>query len=167
MSDLVSLERATELDAPLLANLLELYIHDMSAFIARLELGPDGRFGYEKLPLYFSDPARRFAYLIRHDTRAVGFAFVTRGSPVDSDPEVLDVADFFVARGHRRHGVGARAAMLLWGALPGRWTVRVLAANVGALEFWRGVVAEFSQGTAEEESLADATGDWRIFRFGA
>jgi predicted acetyltransferase len=167
MSDVVSLERARASDAPLLANLLELYVHDLSVFFEGVELGADGRFGYEKLPLYFAEPERRFAYLIRHDERVVGFALATRGSPVTEDPEVLDVAEFFVARAHRRHGVGARAALLLWRALPGRWTVRVAAANLGALEFWRGAVAELSQGTAEEEKHADAHGDWRVFRFTA
>lgn len=165
MSDTVVLARATGADAPLLANLLELYIHDMSAFFPDVELGPDGRFGYAKLPLYFSEPARRFAYLIRHGERVVGFALATRGSPVDPDPEVLDVAEFFVARAHRRHGVGARAALLLWRSLPGRWTVRVAASNTGAVDFWRGAIAELTQGTAVEETHATASRDWQIFRF--
>ena len=165
MSDTVALARATEADIPLLSNLLELYIHDMSAFIPGVELGADGRFGYAKLPLYFSEPERRFAYLVRHGERAVGFAFATRGSPVSADPMVLDVAEFFVARAHRRRGVGARAALLLWRALPGRWTVRVAASNGGAVEFWRGAIAELTQGTAEEETQAGSAVDWRIFRF--
>ena len=165
MSDTVILARASAADIPLLSNLLELYIHDMSALFPHVELGADGRFGYAKLPLYFSEPARRFAYLIRHGERVVGFALATRGSPVDEDPEVLDVAEFFVARGHRRKGVGARAALLLWSSLRGRWTVRVAASNASALEFWRGAIAELTQGTAVEETRAGSAGDWQIFRF--
>ena len=42
---------------PILANLLELYAHDFSEF-HDLELGPDGRFGYLGLPLYWSESGR-------------------------------------------------------------------------------------------------------------
>ena len=44
----VTLERATESDAILLANLLELYVHDLSE-VFPIELGVDGRFGYSRL----------------------------------------------------------------------------------------------------------------------
>jgi hypothetical protein len=47
---------------PVLANLLELYAHDFSEFID-LELGADGRFGYEHLPLYWKESSR---YALRY-----------------------------------------------------------------------------------------------------
>ncbi len=47
----IELIPATLEQQPLLANLLELYIHDFSEF-HDVELGPDGRFGYRNLPLY-------------------------------------------------------------------------------------------------------------------
>lgn len=37
---------ATEAEHTLLSNLLELYIHDLSALFPQVRLGPDGRFGY-------------------------------------------------------------------------------------------------------------------------
>ncbi len=49
--------RATPEQAPILANLLELYCYDFSELID-LELGPDGRFGYEPLPLYWTEQGR-------------------------------------------------------------------------------------------------------------
>ena len=75
----VSLDAATAADDTLLANLLELYIHDLSAAFPDVALGPDGRFGYPPLPLYWSEPDRRFAYLIRVDGRTAGFVLATRG----------------------------------------------------------------------------------------
>ena len=75
----VTLECATADTAPVLSNLLELYSHDMSQ-IFRLELRPDGSFGYDKLPLYWSEPDTHFAFLIHSDARLAGFALVTRGS---------------------------------------------------------------------------------------
>ena len=76
----VSLDLATPDDAALLSNLLELYSHDLSDTFG-LELGHDGRFGYQNLPLYWSEPERRFPFLIRSGIRVVGFAFATRGLP--------------------------------------------------------------------------------------
>lgn len=161
----VSLEAATLQDAPLLANLLELYIHDLSEVFPQIELGSDGRFGYDKLPLYWSEPERRFPFLLRADGRVAGFALVTRGSPVSDDPKVFDLAEFFVLRRYRRTGVGARAAWLLWDRFPGRWIVRVSEGNRGALPFWTGVIAEYSQGAAAEFQRPGAPHAWRVFSF--
>ncbi len=147
--DEVDLAVATVADAGLLSNLLELYIHDLSE-VAPVELGADGRFGYPKLSLYWAEPERNLAFFIRHGGRVVGFALVTRGSPVTDDPNVLDVAEFFVLRRYRRSGVGRRAAQLVWQRLPGTWTVRVLEGNRAAIPFWSRVVGEFSAGVARE-----------------
>src|SRR3954468_13353929 len=121
----VVLDVATPADATLLSNLLELYIHDLSAAFPNVELGADGRFGYGKLPLYWSEPERRFPFLIRCGARIAGFVLATRGSPASEDPDVFDGPEFFVMRRHRRSGVGRQAAFLLWNRLAGRWIVRV------------------------------------------
>lgn len=161
----VFLEVATIEEAPLLANLLELYIHDLSEAFPSVELGVDGRFGYPKLPLYWSEPERRFPFLIRCGGRIVGFIFVTRGSQVTEDPDVLDVAEFFVLRRHRRSGVGRRAALALWDRLPGRWIVRVYEANRGAVPFWAGVIAEYTKGAATKLKKPEVPEGWRVFSF--
>jgi predicted acetyltransferase len=161
----VRLDAATLSDADLLSNLLELYIHDLSAAFPNVEMGADGRFGYPKLPLYWSEPERRFAFLIKCDERVAGFVLATRGSPVVDDPNVLDVAEFFVLRRYRRSGVGRQAAILLWNSLPGKWTVRVSEVSPGALLFWAGIIAEFTNGTATESTRAGSSSAWRVFFF--
>jgi len=160
----VVLEAATESDAGLLANLLELYSHDLSDVFA-LELGADGRFGYEKLPRYWSEPERRFPFLIRAGARLAGFALVTRGSPVSDDPDDFDIAEFFVLRRHRHSGVGRRAAFLLWNRFAVGWVVRVSEGNHGGYHFWRSVVAEFTRGTFVETTLPGSPHPWRVFSF--
>jgi predicted acetyltransferase len=163
--DQTTLHLATQADAQLLSNLLELYIHDVCDLFPSVELGADGRFGYPKLPLYWSEPEHRFAYLVRQGDRLAGFALATRGSPVTADPDVLDVAEFFVIRKYRRLGVGRRAALLLWQRLPGKWTVRVSEGNRGALAFWSDVVAEFTRGMAAEGTRPGEPNAWRVFSF--
>ena len=149
----------------LLSNLLELYIHDMSAVFRHLEVGADGRFGYRRLPSYFAEPARHFPFIIRKGGRIAGFVLAKRGSPAVSDPEVLDIGEFFVLRQYRRSGVGRQAAFLLWKRLPGRWTVRVSEGNTSALAFWRETIVEFARGGCTELTMHGEPNAWRVFIF--
>lgn len=163
-SNAVSLERATPDMAPMLSNLLELYVHDLSE-IFPVELGPEGRFGYEKLPLYWADPAVRHAFLIKHGSHVAGFVFATRGSPVSENPEDLDVAEFFVLRAYRRSGIGRQAAMALWDSVPGYWVVRVAEANRSGLRFWSEVIRSYTSGDFVESVQPGDSQGWRVFRF--
>jgi predicted acetyltransferase len=167
MTEAVSLEVATAADTLLLSNLLELYLHDLSEAFPFIELGPDGRFGYSRLALYWSEPERRSAFLIRCGSRIAGFVLVTRGSPAVPDPDVLDVAEFFVLRRYRRAGVGRRAASLLWSRLRGKWTVRASTANPPALAFWGRIVAELSGGRFTEFEYPGQSSPMHVFAFEA
>jgi predicted acetyltransferase len=161
----VTVLRARASDAPLLANLLELYIHDLSAVFTHVRLGADGRYGYPKLPLYWTESERRFPFLIRCAGEIAGFSLVTRGSPVSADPEVLDVAEFFVLRAWRGRGVGRRAAFRLWREQPGRWTVRVASGNTAAIAFWTRTVEAFTGGQSSAREFAGEPHTWRVFEF--
>jgi predicted acetyltransferase len=160
----VILDAAGAGDAPLLENLLELYMHDLSGIFS-LDLGADGRFEYPDLPLYWREVDRRFAFVIRVDGNPAGFALATRGSPASDDPEDLDLAEFFVVKRHRRSGVGRRAAFALWEHLPGTWVVRVAERNTRGLPFWRTVVPEYSRGLFTLRTLTLRSQPWSIFRF--
>jgi predicted acetyltransferase len=160
----VTLEHATRDESVLLSNLLELYMHDLSA-VFPIELGPDGRFGYARLPLYWSEPDKRYPFLIKCGGSVAGFALVTRGSPVTDDPTDLDVAEFFVLRRYRRSGVGRDAARALWDAIPGRWVVRVSEANHGALPFWFQVIEGYSSGAHTDTRRPGRPHGWRVFTF--
>ena len=160
----VHLALAAPDDAALLSNLLELYSHDLSDTFG-LELGHEGRFGYQNLPLYWSEPERRFPFLIRSGIRVVGFAFATRGLPASLDMEAFDVAEFFVLRRYRRSGVGRRAAFLLWNRFASGWIVRVPEANAIAHRFWARIIAEYSNGVFTETKRPGAPNTWRVFSF--
>ncbi|MEO8315968.1 MAG: GNAT family N-acetyltransferase [Pseudomonadota bacterium] len=164
MSEKVHLHRATPDLSPLLCNLLELYIHDLSQFFP-IEPGPDGRFGYGKLPLYWSEPELRHAFLIKLGNRVVGFALATRGSPASSNPQDLDVAEFFVLRAYRHRSVGRQAATALWDMLPGHWVVRVSNANKAGLSFWTQAISRYTAGVFAQCKGSGHLSGWRIFNF--
>ena len=160
----VMLEVATSSHARALANMLELYVHDLSR-IFEVELGPDGRFGYDKLPLYWSEPGTHFPYLIRVGSHLAGFALATRGSPATREPQVLDVAEFFVLRSYRRRAVGSRAATLMWDLLTGRWVVRVAEANPHGLNFWQSTIQTYTNGRFSAGEHQGKRHAFRVFTF--
>lgn len=162
--DEVKLSIATPSDITTLSNLFELYAHDLSDIFG-LELGSDGRFGYEKLPLYWSEPERRFPFLIYNGNRIAGFALITRGSPASDNPNVFDVAEFFVVRRHRRSNVGRQAAFLLWDKFPGSWIVRVSEGNQNGYKFWLRVIGNYTGSTQSETIRPGNPHAWRVFSF--
>src|SRR5262245_60010051 len=140
-------------------------MHDMSG-IHPVVVGADGRFQYEKLGLYWSQPGTHFPFLVYLEGRVAGFALATRGSPASDDPEDLDVAEFFILRGYRRGGIGRQAAFLLWNRLPGHWVVRVSVANRAGLAFGRAAIEQYTRGIFAESSRSVRPHDWRVFTFG-
>jgi predicted acetyltransferase len=66
------------------------------------------------------------------------------------------MAEFFVLRMYRRHGVGSEAARSLFEAHAGAWEVHEVAANTPAQAFWRRIIASVTAGHFEEEVNAEA-----------
>jgi predicted acetyltransferase len=151
-------------DAPVLSNLLELYVHDLSATFG-LDVGADGQFGYPKLPLYWSEPELRFPFLIHCGSKLAGFALITRGSPVSDNPDDLDIAEFFILRRYRRASVGKQAAFLLWNRLPGHWIVRVSEGNPTGCDFWTTIIIEYTSGELVQSTRDGKPHAWRVFSF--
>jgi predicted acetyltransferase len=150
-----------------LENLTQLYIHDFSEFwrgTADGELGPDGRFSPYALDAYWRDEDR-VPLVISVDGGLAGFALLNRvshsGRAVDRN-----MAEFFVARKHRRGGVGTRAARLIFSRYPGRWETAVARKNLAALAFWRRVIEDHpSVSGVERLDLTSAQWNGPVFRF--
>jgi len=147
----VNLQPVQREQAAILSNLVQLYCHDLSDIFG-LQIGADGRYHYPQLARYWEQPERHFAFLVYSDDQLAGFALATRGSPATDDPSHRDVAEFFVLRSCRQHGVGARAAHLLWERLGGHWVVRAAAKNAAAVVFWRRTVDAYAQGQHSERT---------------
>jgi predicted acetyltransferase len=159
----IEVQPATKDDEPVLANLIELYAHDFSEF-SDLKIGVDGRFGYDPLPFYWIE-SNRFPFLVRANGDLAGFVLVQQGSHVSGAAEVWDVAEFFVLRAYRRHGVGMRVAHDVWRMFTGPWEVRVADKNLVAQAFWKHAVSEFT-GVPAESSLTEVAGKrWHVFSF--
>lgn len=159
----IELAPATRKQQPILANLLELYIHEFSEFLD-IDIGPDGRFGYKHLPLYWTEPTRQ-PFLIRIDGKLAGFAFVKQGSAISGKETVWDMAEFFILRGHRRRGIGTKVAHNVWNLFPGQWEVRVMESNVQAHPFWTRAISSFTGKPISPASMEKDGQLWRVFSF--
>jgi predicted acetyltransferase len=157
----VELVPASRNEEPILANLLQLYIHDFSELL-ELDTGADGRFVYPQLPLYWSDPGR-YAFLVKVDGELAGFVLVKTGSEWD----VRDMAEFFVLRRYRRRGVGTAIAHEVWRRFPGFWEVRVMEANIAAQHFWAQAISSFTDLPAVPIRIEQHGKLWQLFSFEA
>lgn len=155
------LRLATLSDQVLLQRLMELYVHDMSAFW-ELDVCDDGSFGVE-VEDFLVDASRR-AYLIELDGGVpAGFALVLHAAHV---PGVeLWLHQFFVLKRHRGRGLGRRAAMALFDSLPGHWGLGQWSSDHGAQAFWRRTLHAYTAG-AYTESWLDGAGPMQRFRSG-
>lgn len=160
----IELIPASQEQEAVLANLLELYIHDFSEFHHASEIGEDGRFGYTPLAQYWHDPAR-LAFLIRTAGKLAGFAFVIRGTGASAGDPAWDIAEFFILRRYRRRGFGTRVAHQLFRLLPGRWEVRVMESNRPAQRFWAHAISLFLGEAADPLSIQRDGLCWQIFSF--
>ena len=159
----VVLDAITRESATVLNQLFELYAYDFSEQVP-LELDASGRFGITPGEVWWTRDDH-FPHLIRRGGKLTGFALARRGSRLTGDPDVMDVAEFFVLRGARGKGVGRRAAHALFDAFPGAWEVRVRRSNVAALRFWsRAAEARVRQPVPSQPVCVDGV-DWDVLRF--
>lgn len=153
-------------DKPVIANLLQLYLHDFSEFEPR-EITSHGTFDYPWLDSYFTATDRE-AHLITAAGRPAGFAMAR--CDADGDDGAWNISEFFVVRAHRRQGVATQAARLLLQRHPGPWTLSYLAANRPASRFWPGVVGKTASGpvSRHEQRPPESTGRkiWLHFHVG-
>lgn len=146
----------------LLEGLLQFYVYDFSeqetAQSDALDFDEHGRFGTFQPPeAYWTDPEWR-AFVIRLGEKVAGFAFVNtrshRGGQVQHN-----MAEFFVARKFRRHGVATEAVRQVLTSLPGDWEVAIKETNTAAKAFWPGAIA--AAGVTDQVAVEGDGEQWR------
>ena len=145
-------------EKPLIEGLFQFYAYDFSelepAGSADFAFNAEGRFEpYPYMDAYWSEPDR-WPLLIRVGGEAAGFALVNthshRGGVVERN-----MGEFWVARKHRRGGVGAQALHQILALHPGRWEVAVAERNTAAKAFWPRAIAAAPNVTGLERLEGD------------
>jgi predicted acetyltransferase len=148
---------ATDADRATVANLIQLYLYDMTDEGA-WPIGEDGRYGYDFLERFW-----RYPYLLRVDGELAGFALVIDECPLTGDKPCWFMAEFFVMRGYRRRGVGRQAVGELLSRHPGRWHIGVMRSHERAETFWSGTLGAQAE-LSSRVLMFDGDG-WRLRSF--
>ncbi|MFT5674299.1 MAG: putative acetyltransferase [Paraglaciecola sp.] len=134
----ISLKKIEKASRYVLENLFYYYIYDMSEY---MEWAPneEGKFAYN--PSFFDaywEVDDHIPYFIYVGAELAGFALIRR---YPSDTSTYDIAQFFVLRKFKGKGVGKKTLALIVKSFPGKWQIRVLTENSGALNFWQSAVS--------------------------
>lgn len=155
-------------ERPVLANLVQLYIHDFSELFAgspRCDLEADGRY-HPDIPLadWWGLPDH-IPLLIRVHGKLAGFVLLNAATHSGAAAD-RNIAEFFVVRKYRRTGVGRAVAHAMFSRYPGRWEAAVMRANSSARAFWQRTIEAHPQTTdLEAGERGHFTWDGTIFRF--
>jgi predicted acetyltransferase len=115
-------------------------------------LGEIGHRTSDLLASWFYDHNAQVVTIL-NDEQPVGFALVRVRHPLASAAVPSHtMAEFFVARGWRRRGIGRAAVRLIFDRFAGQWHVMEDLRNTGAVQFWRRAVREYTQGVYQERA---------------
>ena len=159
----IKLKKASIEQQPILANLLELYAYDFTEF-HDFDIGDDGFYGYEYLPLYWTEE-HRYPYLVTVNDKIAGFVLLQQGCPFSNNPAIWDIAEFFIMRKYQRKGIGTKVALKLFSQNQGEWQVRVLAENKNGNAFWHATIKKFTHKKPVKSTQVIKNEKWYIFNF--
>jgi predicted acetyltransferase len=115
-------------------------------------LGEVGHREPDQTARWFGDP-NAFPFVILQHRQPVGFAMVARaGASATAGAKPVDyrMAEFFIARSHRRLGIGRSAVQIIFSRFAGRWEIVEYQRNEGAVKFWRRIVSAYTHGKFNE-----------------
>jgi predicted acetyltransferase len=147
----IEISRATEVERPILRQLMELYQYDFSEFDGS-DIGPLGLYDYPYLDHYWVEPERT-PLLVRVNGCLAGFVLVARYNYLTGLKDTWVLAEFFIMRKYRHQGVGEHVARLIFDQYRGDWQVAQITKNSAATTFWRKVISRYSLDNFQEHTL--------------
>lgn len=136
---MVQIKLVTPMEKEILQNLFEYYVYEFSPYIKK-DVGPKGKFGFEKLNDYFIDPSYD-PFIIYREEQIVGFCIVQKVSNQNYD-YLID--QFFILKRYEGMGLGKAAAFQVFDRYKGRWNVTQIETNYKAQAFWRGIIKAYT-----------------------
>lgn len=142
------IKRAQIHDKVIIRNLLQLYLYDMTEFeIENRSLNKSGEYDYRYLDHYWTEKGR-YPYLLFAGKEIAGFALVRKMK------NHYSMAEFFVLRKFRRHGLGLRCVTEILQKHGGAWRIHFLKTNEAAEKFWGKVALNLAIGNIEKGELS-------------
>ena len=150
----VELVAARDGDRAFVQDLGRLYVYEIARVFGpdpEWAIGPDWLYDAEDFSEYWQDG--NHAFLIHADGSVAGFCLIDRHRIAPAID--WNMGQFFVLGPYARHGIGRRAAGLVFDRFPGLWQVTQVPGNDPAIAFWRRVIGDYARGRFEEHILPD------------
>jgi predicted acetyltransferase len=141
-------------DMEVFDHLLQLYEYEFSD-ITKLEVNRQGLYSTPELKENLAKRNSQ-ACLLRFKKKWAGLAVVNLKSYLNEDPQVRDIAEFFVMKIYRHHHLGQKMAFELFKHFPGKWEVRQLPAAKEARDFWLKIIDRFTHHHFTDQSMKEA-----------
>lgn len=151
------LVEASDENAGVLAQLQQLYLHDVSEF-AGFEPDEDAKF----CPSFFALEENQQTHLVLLRGTPAGFVCL-KSKPASDEEMEYTLLHLFIVRCYRRLGIGEEVSRMLFDQFRGTWEVRVLELNEVGSVFMRQVLRRYTFKRYRELSSYD--GRHRVFEF--
>lgn len=138
---------------PPFCNLQQLYEFEFS-LVTDYTLNSQGLYEASNLRRYWSGHGTDI-YELYEGHNPIGFAVINLGSMLDNNPEIRDIAEFFVMPKYRQLGVGKWMAHTLFSMYPGKWEVRQLRNLTNARKFWHKTISSYTDNDFKEEEITE------------
>lgn len=158
----IKVERITIDSKAKLENLMSIYLHDLSEFVADLKINEEGKFEYDGLELYFKSEDLN-PYFIIYQDEVAGFILFNTGKYVPKDIDYV-VHELFILKGFRKKGIGSTAIRILLDKYKGKYKIVQISSNKTAVNFWMKFYEKQGIKYIEaREKLDDLEGNVQIF----
>ena len=135
----MKLERVELKDKKILDNLIQLYLHNLSA---NFKIDFDSKTGLyinEDTNKYFTDD-KEVALFIKEEDNILGFILLYL-----SDNENI-VQELFILNNYKRQGYGRKSITEVFNKYKGNWCIKVVPCTPNSENFWINTVNEYTKG---------------------
>lgn len=136
---MIELEIVKKDNEKVLNNLLQLYLHNISAYFPMTFNSESGIYEYDDISKYISKTEDNIAYFIKSEKNIAGFILF------DKTDELNIIQEMFVMNNYKRTGVGKTAVKQLFNKYYGKWEIKSLPCSAQAESFWISVVKEYTK----------------------
>ena len=131
-------------DKLILQNLMQLYLHNLSAYFPIEFDSQSGLYVYDNLDNYFNSSIYK-AYFILDDKNLVGFILTNLLE------EKNIIQEMFILNNYKRQGYGKIVVFKVWDKFKGNWEIKVVPCSLSAEKFWLNVVKEYTKDNFQVE----------------
>lgn len=150
MEEIITLTRVELKDKSVLANMFQLYMHDITAVLPR-DLNSHGFFNYEYIDSYFTSGEGKIAYFSLINDKFAGFVMISDDFMVLTDEEKkYNMSEFFILNTYKNKGYGEIIANRIFDMYKGYWEVRPVPRSEGAKRFWERVIKKYTNNNYKE-----------------